>query len=334
MSSLISILMPVKNAAPFLAACLESILAQDEENWELLAIDDHSSDSSRAILENYSQKEQRIKRYTNDGEGIIPALRKAYQKSKGKIIHRMDADDLMPPKKLSRLKKELIKAGEGCLVSGKVEYFAKNGLNDGYRRYADWLNQLIEQDNHWQDIYKECVIASPNWFIYRNDLDKVGAFNANRYPEDYDLVFRFYQAKLKVCSVKQLTHLWRDHEKRSSRTLEVYKNNDYLELKWHYFKRLDYQSNRPLMIWGAGPKGKKLAKVLQQDQVDFEWVSNNPNKHGKEIYRQILASFEKIVRTNNPQILVAVGQKGAQAKIKSFLHQQGHQQGRDYFFFC
>jgi len=52
---------------------------------------------------------------------------------------------------------------------------------------------LTAKGNNFQEIYKECVIPSPCWMIYRTDMDKCQAFLPNRYPEDYDLCFRFYE---------------------------------------------------------------------------------------------------------------------------------------------
>ncbi len=334
MSNLISILMPVKNAEPFLEECLESILEQDEAHWELIAVNDHSTDNSLATLNSFAKQDERIKVMSCDEKGVIPALRLAYENSIGALIHRMDADDLMPKKKLSSLKHAILASPKGSVASGKVYYFSKEGLNEGYRNYERWLNQLCTKKNQWEEIYKECVIASPNWMIRRSDLEQVNAFRVNRYPEDYDLVFRFYEANYKVVCLDKITHHWRDHKARSSRNMEVYKHNDYFELKWFYFKKLDYRSDRPLMIWGAGPKGKKLARTINEDGTSFNWVSNNPNKHGKEIYNKILASFESILHQDQPQILIAVGNKEAQKKIRLFLNQHDYSEGKDYFFFC
>ena len=101
----ISILMPVKNAESFLTECLDSIISQSYENWELIAVDDGSSDDSLQILKNYEQSDQRITAYRNDGVGIIDALRLAYNYSQGGMITRMDADDIMTSDKLEVLHK-------------------------------------------------------------------------------------------------------------------------------------------------------------------------------------------------------------------------------------
>ena len=104
---IISILMPVKNTALFLNECLDSIVNQNELNFELIAIDDHSTDESYSILSNYSSKDSRIKVFKNSGKGIIEALRLAYKKSSGSLITRMDSDDIMSINKLKVLKTNL-----------------------------------------------------------------------------------------------------------------------------------------------------------------------------------------------------------------------------------
>jgi len=72
---LISIVMPAKNTALFLAECLDSILLQSATNWELLVVDDNSTDTTFSILENYAQKDNRVQIFKNKGSGIIDALR-------------------------------------------------------------------------------------------------------------------------------------------------------------------------------------------------------------------------------------------------------------------
>jgi glycosyltransferase involved in cell wall biosynthesis len=333
MNELISIVMPVKNAGLYLKDCLESILAQTYPNWELLAVDDGSTDSSLEILQYYSQKYPRIHTFKNSGNGIILALRTAYSHSNGEYIHRMDADDLMAPRKLELMLAELKQAGKGTVVTALVQYFAEGGVSDGYLKYEKWLNALCENDRHWEEVYQECVIASPCWLIHRQDLDAVGVFDEDRYPEDYDLVFRFYEKGLKVKSVKEVLHYWRDHSARSSRNHEHYQANSFFALKLHYFLKLERDPKRSLVVWGAGPKGKRLAKMLNRQGIDFEWVSNNPNKHGKEIYEQIMRSFKKILEFKRPQVIITVAQRKAKQEIVDFLESNGLEVKEDYWFF-
>ncbi len=325
--------MPVKNAGLYLEDCIISIQSQTETNWELIAVNDASTDNSEDLLNWFSSVDERIHYLNNNGSGIIDALKCGYTEAVGRFIHRMDADDLMVPEKLASLKEKLIHVGEGNVVTGKVEYFAAEGVNDGYLNYQNWLNELCDKGTHWMELFKECVIASPNWLVYRSDFEKCGAFNSEIYPEDYDLVFRMHQKGLNVVAVETITHLWRDHQERSSRNDENYAAYTFFEIKLRYFLALKYDKNRPLMVWGSGKKGKDLAKKLQSKNVPFTWVSNNPNKHGKEIYDQLMESFESIATKDQPQIIITVALKNAKTQIIDFLDKLMLEEGKDFFFF-
>lgn len=329
----ISILLPVRNAQPYLSACLDSILAQTWTDWELLAINDHSTDDSGAVLEGYAATDARIRVWTAKGRGIIAALRQAYEQATGVYITRMDADDLMPVHKLQALWEVLQPLGRGHVATGLVRYFSSEGhLGEGYRRYANWLNELARHGQHYEALYKECVLPSPCWLLHRDDLEVAGAFASNRYPEDYDLCFRFYEQGLAVVAVLEVLHEWRDSSGRTSRHDPHYADNSFLPLKVTYFLKLHYDAARPLVIWGAGRKGKALAQLLQARGVAFEWVCDNPKKIGHTIYGTQLAPTTRIQALQAPQIIVVVAQQGAQAVIRAQLREA--QPMRDVFFFC
>ena len=333
-NNLVSIVIPFKNTATYLIECLDSILAQSYKDWEIIAINDHSTDDSLSIVESYSKKDARLKVFSNNGIGIIPALQTAYSKSSGGFITRMDSDDIMKPNRLELMTDLLLKYGKGNVSVGQVRYFSHRGISDGYSRYEKWLNGLTALGNNYSEIYKECVIPSPCWMVYREDFDNCGGFESNRYPEDYDLTFRFYQNNLKIIPCKQILLLWRDYDTRTSRTHEHYAQNYFLDIKLHYFLSLDFNPKRPLVIWGAGFKGKNIAKTLIERNINFIWLCDNPNKITKKIYDQELFHFSKLKNLKKPQSIVTVANKEAQLEIKSYLHGLKHKPGVDYFFFC
>jgi len=326
--------MPVKNTANFLPDCLNSILQQTEKGWELIAVNDHSTDDSLTILETFAKKDKRIKVFTNIGSGIIDALRLAYQQSQGALITRMDSDDIMLPEKLAILKQQLTSNGPGHLATGLVQYFSAEGIGEGYQKYQNWLNELTLKGNNFQDLYKECVIPSPCWMVYRTDLEKCEAFRPNRYPEDYDLCFRFYEHGLQVLPNDQVLHQWRDYSNRTSRTDKNYADNRFLAIKVHYFLKLTRDKNRPLVIWGAGRKGKLIARLLIEQKIDFHWVCNNERKIGKDIYGQLLLPFNAIKKIKQPQLIISVAGDLAQQEILRYLQKEQFQTGKDYYFFC
>lgn len=331
---LVSILIPFKNTACFLPACLDSILNQEYTHWEVLAVNDHSMDGSLEVVKGFAQKDRRIQVLGNGGTGIIDALRTAYAKSRGALITRMDSDDVMCPNKLQVLVRSLVKNGKGHLAVGQVRYFSDRGISNGYERYEQWLNGLTLHGNNYSEIYKECVIPSPCWMVHRDDLDACGAFDADRYPEDYDLTFRFYGKGLRCIPCDQILHYWRDYDTRTSRTSEHYAQNYFLDLKLHYFLKLEYDSGRPLAVWGAGNKGKAIAKGLARHTINFSWLCDNPNKIGKSIYGKEMLRYTALQHLKNPQSIVTVANEEAQEMIRDYFLELGQKNGMDYFFFC
>lgn len=333
-NQLISIVMPFRDTSAYLQECLDSIIGQTQQNWELLAVNDHSMDGSLDILKKYAKKDSRIQVYNNKGKGIIPALQLAYSKSKGELISRMDSDDIMPETKLEVLSKNLISHGRGHLATGQVRYFSEDGIGDGFQKYENWLNQLTKEGSNYQDLYKECVIPSPCWMVFREDFEKLGAFNSDIYPEDYDLAFRFYEHGLKVIPSDEILHLWRDYSSRTSRNDENYAYNSFIELKLNHFIKQNYNPKRDLILWGAGRKGKALAEGLLERKIPFKWICDNPKKIGKHIYDQEMLHWKTIDEFPQAQSIISVASPDGQKEIKKYLADQGLEPMKDVFFFC
>ncbi len=326
--------MPVKNAGPFLIECLRSIQGQDDSNWELIAIDDHSNDESYQILDDFKSFDHRIRVFKNNHKGIIPALRLAYRNSTGTYITRMDADDIMTTEKISSLREALVRHGTGHVATGWVAYFSDTELGEGFRQYAQWLNRLTSEGNHYREVYKECVIPSPCWMVHRSDLDLCGAFAADVYPEDYDLCFRFYQYGLVPLGVDKVLHRWRDHHSRASRNDPHYADQRFFPLKLHYFLKLEMNPGHTLVLWGAGKKGKHLAKLLIDLNIDFRWVCNNPAKIGKHIYGVLLEDSRQVSSMDALKIIIAVTGPRDKNELNTSLSSLGLELGRDYYYFC
>lgn len=331
---LVSILIPFKNTELFLVECLDSIVNQTYTNWELIIVDDSSTDSSYNIVNAFAKKEHRIKLLKNSGNGIIPALQRAFQHSKGEFITRMDSDDIMRPKKIEVLVNQLLNHGQKHVALGLVNYFSNEGIKAGYKSYETWLNLLTKNGTNYSEIYKECVIPSPCWMIHREDFIDSDAFNPNRYPEDYDLAFRFYKQGYRCIPCNTVVHDWRDYSTRTSRTHQHYAENHFIDLKIHYFLELDHDPNKKLVVWGAGRKGKKVAKSLLEKKIAFEWVCDNPKKIGKDIYGTILKPFDFLANVSVSQSIITVANKEAQHDIIEYMNRLNMKPIDNYVFFC
>jgi glycosyltransferase involved in cell wall biosynthesis len=330
----VSILIPAKNEAAFLEECLVSIQEQSYENWECIVVDDHSTDNTFEIIQNFTNKDERFKGFRNENTGIIEALRMAYGNSVGEYISRMDADDLMAENRVEALLENLLENGLSHISVGKVQYFSENKLGEGFKNYENWLNELTEVGNNFKDIFKECVIPSPCWMIHREDLDSVDAFDKNRYPEDYDLAFRFYEAGFKVAPCNRVLHKWRDYSTRTSRTDQNYADHTFTEIKTHYFFKLKRDQKKELVIIGAGNRGKKLAKHLSELNVSFLWVDQNPKKIGKDIYDVRIQSLGDVDEVINKQFIVTVSNADAKNELCRILESHQLEEMKDFFFFA
>lgn len=331
---LISIIMAAKDTAPFLPACLDSIQAQTYPNWELIAINDHSTDATPEILADYAAKDPRIKVIHSVRSKLIPALKEGYQQVSGSLLNRMDSDDKMPHDKLEVMYNAWKMHGKGSIVAGGTQHFVDEGeVGDGFLRYDQWLNSLASEGRHYEQIYRECVIPSHCWLIHVEDFDRVGGFEPEIYPEDYDLCFRYYRAGLKIVAIDKVLHYWRDRSNRISRTWKEYKDNRYFDMKLRYFLELDRDDERPLILWGAGRNGKDMAKLLQAHDQDFRWVCDNENKIGKDVYGVRMEHFEVVPELDNPQIISVVSSPTGREEIANKLHSWGKQVVKDYWFF-
>jgi len=318
---MISIVMPMRNAMPYLTECIESIINQTQKNWELIVVNDHSTDNSFDILSQFAKNDERISVINNKGKGIIDALQLAYSKTSGQYISRMDADDIMPEKKLELMRSQLIQQ-PNSVVTGKIKYIGEN-LREGYQKYEVWMNTMMDKHTHYEQMYRECVIPSPAWMISRILFDKIGGFTPNTYPEDYDLTLRMYKAKIPIVAVKELVHIWRDYQERTSRNDPNYSFNSFEVLKTQYFIDVDYDDSKALVLWGGGKKGKKIAQLLIKHNIPFIFACNNPKKINQDIYGKNMENIETIFNSSTQyQSIIAVANPEDQIEIKNTLNTQ------------
>ena len=100
---LVSIIMPLYNCEEYIAESIESVISQTYNHWELIVVDDKSTDNSSVIVENYLRKDDRIKLINLDtNEGPTKVRNRAIQEARGRYIAFLDSDDSWLPNKLQR----------------------------------------------------------------------------------------------------------------------------------------------------------------------------------------------------------------------------------------
>ena len=128
---LVSIIMPVYNCENYLSEAIESVLKQQYRNWELLIIDDASTDKSRNICEKYVQTDNRIYLLKNESENHGPGTVRniGLKKAKGELIYFMDADDWIEDSLLQKAIDNMQKTKADIVKFGFVNEYFNRKLN-------------------------------------------------------------------------------------------------------------------------------------------------------------------------------------------------------------
>jgi NADH/NAD ratio-sensing transcriptional regulator Rex len=88
------------------------------------------------------------------------------------------------------------------------------------------------------------------------------------------------------------------------------------------------------VLWGAGKKGKAIAKSLIENNLQFKWVCDNPKKIGKDIYGVKLIHYSELKTIKNYQSIITVANEEEQMSIKLFFTELNKKPAKDYYFFC
>jgi glycosyltransferase involved in cell wall biosynthesis len=181
----ISIILPVKNGASTIGNAINSILNQSFKSFELIIINDNSTDSTNKIVYSYLSLDPRIRLYSNThSKGLVSSLNFGIFLAKGRYIARMDADDISLPNRLS-IQKKIIESYNYDLVGSKVLVFDRQTkcIYGPLRNFSNYWLQKIP----WSQIY----LPHPTWFgkaiWFKNNLYRHPEY---RLAEDQELLIR------------------------------------------------------------------------------------------------------------------------------------------------
>jgi glycosyltransferase involved in cell wall biosynthesis len=193
MNKYVSIIVPIYNTELYLAETIESVLSQTYGNWELLLIDDGSTDSSAAICKAYQEKDVRIHYYFKQNGGQASARNLGIKKSKGEWIAFLDADDLWLPKKLEEQFIAIEKYAPDFLYG--MGYFYYPEKKEKLVAY-DWITGKRSGADFFQTLYSSCSVNTNTVLVKKELFDTIGNFNEDpmmRGTEDWDLWLRIAQ---------------------------------------------------------------------------------------------------------------------------------------------
>ena len=177
----ISIVLPVKNGDKYLSECLESILSQSVDDFELLAFDDNSTDRTLEILHSYSDRRIKIFRES----GLINNLNKGIALASGLYIARMDADDIMHPERLQIQLK--VMENSDVTVCGSWIYIFGDGIEPRiYQMFSGTLEvKMSLRLLQFVNIMSHPTVMIRREFLIRHNLRYINS----PHTEDYRLWF-------------------------------------------------------------------------------------------------------------------------------------------------
>ena len=203
----VSVLMPVHNAQDFLAEALDCILAQTFTDWELICVDDGSSDASLAILREYEAKHARIRVISRPNTGIVGALNDALDAANGTYIARMDADDWCAEERFARQVAYLDKHTE-CVALGT--YVRRT---DPYGSPAGSQEPPIDHETIDTGLLvgDASVLVHASLMMRADALRAIGRWRPGTdWVEDLDLFLRLTEHG-KVANLPQYLYIYRRH---------------------------------------------------------------------------------------------------------------------------
>jgi glycosyltransferase involved in cell wall biosynthesis len=194
--SLVSVIIPAYNAEAFIQSTLDSVLAQTYQNFEIIVVDDGSSDRTPDVVESYTQCDPRIRLLRQKNSGVAAARNLAIQASKGVYISPIDADDIWYPQKLEKQVRCIENADDsvGLVYSWSV-YLNETG--EIFGRYITDQGYTFAEGNVFNILLCFNFLDNASTALFRRScIDRVGGYNCNLKAqnaqgcEDWDIYLR------------------------------------------------------------------------------------------------------------------------------------------------
>ena len=304
----ISFVLPVHNAEKTLGQAIQSILCQRYPSFEVIAVDDGSTDATPAILRTYSARDPRIRPVFCQKNGLIETLNKGLSLSKGTFVARMDADDICHPDRIGIQLQFMMSKPEISVLGTQIRCFPLPNVGEGFRIYESWINALLSPGDIGREIFIESPLVHPTAFIRKSALDEVGGYEDNGWAEDYDLWLRLYTNHKQFAKIPRILFSW---------------------------KLGPLKKSPNVIIWGAGQIGRRISKHLLREGVALNtFVDIDPRKIGSSRRGAPIVSPDELPSVwraaGRPLVLAAVPSRGARELIRNHLNRLGLKEGKNF----
>lgn len=328
----VSIIFPFRDAGSTVAEAIESIRSQTLHSFELLAIDDGSSDDSAAIVEAARENDARIRLLSPGRQGLVPALNIGLAEARSDLVARMDADDVMLPARLEEQHRRMKEDAGLAVLGSRVELFPEESIRAGYREYVRWQNDCTTHEQIETHRYLESPFAHPSVMMRRSVVMAAGHYRDGPFPEDYELWLRLLANGARMEKVPRVLLRWRESPLRASRMDPRYSREAFDRLRAEWLARDPrLHAGRPIAIWGAGRRTRiRAAHLVRRGIAPAVWIDIDPRKIGRRIDDVPVVGPEWLDLEQKPFVLVYVATHGAREIIAERLTALGYAIGRDW----
>ena len=265
-SPIVSVIIPAYNSSKYIAETIKSVLSQTFKNFELIIVDDGSTDDQQEIIQKYCESEIRIRSIYQENQGVSFARNAGFNHSKGKFIAFLDADDIWLEDNL-QLKLDKFEQDDFALVHSDSYLIDENSkLLNGMMTGNEGM--LLHEILKW----KEAQVPGPSSILVKREvIGTVGLFDTNLSTSaDHDFFCRL-AALYKIGRVAKPTWKYRVHSQNMHKNialmerdiLTVYRKISRLKLfKSFWFKRTCYANMYLILAASWAGDGKNMTRGL------------------------------------------------------------------------
>lgn len=298
---LISVILPVYNRADFLPRAIESILNQTYQKWELLILDDGSTDNSLAIAKRYAVRDERIKVFSLPHNGVISARNKGFDVARGKYIALLDSDDASTPDRLEKQVRYLETHPNITLLGTAVLPFNSNRAYDFFMYNHSFPTKLLNAvflSGIFPVIQGTCMIRRD--FMEKHHIRYDYKYNS---LEDYSLYEQIFDNGGQFATLPVPLYLYRLHRTHSKDFYEKVQKimREAPKNKWNrLFPNIPYGNNFCERMNALIPISKKYSFLSEKDIRDFtsKYCKNNQYIHSVSHYNLKINNQQEIVLVN------------------------------------
>ena len=246
-NELISIIVPIYNTEKYLHECLDSILNQSYTNFEVLLINDGSTDSSGTICQEYVERDSRFRYFEKDNGGVASARNLGLERSEGTYITFIDSDDWVEFNYLEVLYTAL-KENDTDVAISTYKRFAQDGvfyLRSYSKENDEFLNIGKRNRNSFLEILPKLGELDHSFYSISSKLIKreiIGNLLFDEqvsYAEDLNFFFRLYLGVESVVYVRDYTYIYRTHDASTSQNFNELKALHELEIFKRMFQQIE-----------------------------------------------------------------------------------------------